>query len=60
MAAHHKLFRFEHLEVWQRAADVTLPLGRVADGLAERHLYRYSEQLRGAAISIIPAPSSML
>jgi hypothetical protein len=47
-----KLFRFEHLEVWQRSADVTLPLGLVADHLAERHLYRYAEQLRGAALSI--------
>jgi four helix bundle protein len=40
------------LEVWQRAADVALPLGLVADVLAERRFYRYAEQLRGAAISI--------
>jgi four helix bundle protein len=52
MAADNKLFRFERLEVWQRAADVAIPLGRVADSLAERHLYRYAEQLRGAALSI--------
>ena len=26
MAAGKKLFRFEHLEVWQRAGDATLPL----------------------------------
>ena len=52
MVAGDKLFRFEHLDVWQRAADVAFPLGRVADGLAERHLSRYSDQLRGAAISI--------
>jgi hypothetical protein len=48
MADDHKLFRFEHLEVWQRAADVVSPLGRVADHLTERHLYRYAEQLCGA------------
>ncbi len=52
MAADKKLFRFEHLDVWQRAADVTFPLGRVADSLAERHFYRFGEQLRGAALSI--------
>jgi four helix bundle protein len=52
MAADKRLFRFERLDVWQRAADVALPLGHVADKLAERHLYRYAEQLRGAALSI--------
>src|SRR5688572_3296368 len=52
MAANKPLFRFERLEVWQRAADVALPLGQVADRLAERHLYRYADQLRGAALSI--------
>jgi four helix bundle protein len=52
MAADKRLFRFEKLEVWQRAADVALPLGNVADLLAERRFYRYAEQLRGAAISI--------
>jgi four helix bundle protein len=52
MAANEGLFCFERLEVWQRAADVTVPLGHVADRLAERHLYRYAEQLRGAALSI--------
>lgn len=52
MAAGDTLFRFERLNVWQRAADVTVPLGRVADRLAERHLYRYAEQLRAAALSI--------
>jgi four helix bundle protein len=52
MADDEGLFRFERLKVWQRAADVTVPLGRVADGLAERHLYRYAEQLRAAALSI--------
>jgi four helix bundle protein len=52
VAADKKLFRFENLDVWQRAADVALPLGLVADILAERRFYRYAEQLRGAAISI--------
>ncbi len=52
MADDDNLFRFEHLEVWQRAADLAFTLGLVADGLAERHLYRFAEQLRSAALSI--------
>lgn len=47
-----KLFRFEHLDVWQRAADMAFTLGIVADQLATRHLYRFAEQLRAAALSI--------
>jgi four helix bundle protein len=52
MAADGYLFRFERLEVWQRAADVVSPLGVVADCLTEQRFYRYAEQLRGAALSI--------
>jgi four helix bundle protein len=52
MADDDNLFRFEHLEVWQRAADMAFTLGLVADQLAKRHLYRFAEQLRSAALSI--------
>ena len=52
MAADDNLFRFEHLEVWQRAADMAFSLGLVADRLATKHLYRFAEQLRAAALSI--------
>jgi four helix bundle protein len=52
MAEDDNLFRFEHLEVWQRAADMAFTLGLVADRLAKRHLYRFAEQLRAAALSI--------
>jgi four helix bundle protein len=45
-------FRFERIEVWQRAADMAFALGIVADQLATRHLYRFAEQLRAAALSI--------
>jgi hypothetical protein len=45
-------FRFERIEVWQRAADVAFALGNVADQLATGHLYRFAEQLRAAALSI--------
>jgi four helix bundle protein len=48
----HKLFRFEDLEVWQRAADVCFQLSGVADRLEEKRRYRFAEQLRSAALSI--------
>src|SRR5262249_36867239 len=46
------LFRFEKLEVWQRAADIGFELDGIANLLEARHKYRYAEQLRSAAISI--------
>jgi len=45
-------FRFENLEIWQRAADLSLPLFEIADELESRRLFRFAEQLRGAALSI--------
>lgn len=48
----HKLFRFEDLEVWQRAADIGFELGVIADCLEDKRRYRYAEQLRAAALSI--------
>jgi four helix bundle protein len=52
MADDDNLFRFEHLEVWQRAADMAFTLGLLADQLATQHLYRFAEQLRAAELSI--------
>jgi len=52
MADEDKLFRFQDLEVWQRAADLAIRLGDVADQLEELRRYRYAEQLRAAALSI--------
>jgi four helix bundle protein len=52
MAEDDKLFRFEDLEVWQRAADLAFELGNVADRIEELRRYRYAEQLRSAALSI--------
>src|SRR3972149_5198505 len=52
MGESDKLFRFEDLEVWQRAADLAFRLGNVADGLEERRRYRFAEQLRAAGLSI--------
>ena len=45
-------FRFESLEIWQRAADVGLRLFRLADYNDTKKKYRFAEQLRAAALSI--------
>lgn len=45
-------FRFESLQVWQRAADVSSPLFKLAERLDERRYYRFAEQLRAAVLSI--------
>lgn len=50
MSAPH--FRFQNLEVWLRAAAVSSPLFAMADRLDHQKRYRFSEQLRGAALSI--------
>jgi four helix bundle protein len=52
MAEEDNLFRFEHLEVWQRAADLAFVLDFQAETLAQKHLYRFAEQLRSAGMSI--------
>jgi four helix bundle protein len=44
-------FRFEDLEVWRIAIEVAELLFDVADELERRKLYRFAEQLRGAALS---------
>ena len=46
------MFRFESLEIWQRAADLDLPLFELADQLDTLRLFRFAEQLRAAALSI--------
>jgi len=47
-----KQFRFQDLEIWKRGAQVGSKLFRMADGLENRHLFRFAEQLRGATLSI--------
>jgi len=47
-----KQFRFEDLEIWRRAADVTLRLFDMADALDSARKYRFAEQLRSAALSM--------
>jgi|ERR1035437_1241927 four helix bundle protein len=45
-------FRFETLKIWQRTADSSSPLFKLADKLDERRYYRFAEQLRAATLSI--------
>jgi four helix bundle protein len=42
---HMAQFRFQNLEIWKRAIDI-------AGEMDERKFYRFSDQLRGAALSI--------
>ena len=45
-------FRFEKMEIWQRAADICLALFDLADALDRRKYFRFGEQLRAATLSI--------
>src|SRR6266852_702155 len=45
-------FRFQELEIWQRAAEFSSLLFQLADKLDERRLFRFAEQLRAAVLSI--------
>ena len=47
-----KLFRFEDLEVWRRAAATSIQLFALADELEMRRQYRFAEQLRAATLSV--------
>ena len=45
-------FRFEELDVWKRSVEVVSWLFDLADGIEALKLFRFAEQLRGAALSI--------
>jgi four helix bundle protein len=45
-------FRFETMAIWERAADVSMPLFDLAEAMDERKYYRFAEQLRAATLSI--------
>jgi four helix bundle protein len=45
-------FRFQNLEVWQRAAEFSPVLFGIGDHLEIKRRFRWAEQLRGAALSI--------
>ncbi|MCK4344219.1 MAG: four helix bundle protein [Bacteroidales bacterium] len=45
-------FRFEELEIWKEAIELADKLFDIADKVENKRLYRFAEQLRGAAMSI--------
>ncbi len=45
-------WRFEDLEIWNRAVDLAVKFHRIAERLDKRRFYRYAEQLRAAGLSI--------
>ena len=47
-----KRFRFQDLEIWKDAIVLTDELLDIADDLEERKFFRFSEQLRSAAMSM--------
>lgn len=49
---HTNYFRFQNLQIWQMAIEVSGSLLDIADEVEERKHYRFAEQLRGAVMSI--------
>jgi four helix bundle protein len=45
-------FRFQKLAIWKKAILIGNKLLNIADSLEKRKLYRFAEQIRGAALSI--------
>ena len=45
-------FRFQDLRIWQLTIEIADDLFDIADGLEEKRLYRFAEQLRGSGMSM--------
>lgn len=45
-------FRFQDLEVWKMAIEITDELFDIADNLEQRKLFRFADQLRGSGMSM--------
>ena len=45
-------FRFQDLDVWKAAIEITDELFSIDDQLEQKRLYRFADQLRGAGMSI--------
>jgi four helix bundle protein len=45
-------FRFQDLKIWELAIQIADELFDIADGLDQKRLYRFAEQLRGAGMSM--------
>ena len=49
-------FRFKDLKIWELAIQIADELFDIADGLDQKRLYRFAEQLRGAGMSMSNNP----
>ncbi len=47
-----KQFRFEELDIWQKASSFSAQLFHLADRLEDRKCFRFAEQLRASTLSI--------
>ncbi len=45
-------FRFQDLEIWRLSIHIADQLFDIADTIEQNKLYRFSEQLRGAGMSM--------
>ena len=45
-------FRFQDLKIWQLAIEIADNLFDIADGLEQKKLFRFAEQLRGSGMSM--------
>ena len=45
-------FRFQDLKIWQLAIEIADELFDIADDLESKRMYRFADQLRGAAMSM--------
>jgi hypothetical protein len=45
------MFRFENLDIWRKSIEIAMKLFDIANDLEKKKLYRFAEQLRGAALS---------
>ena len=45
-------FRFEDMEIWQRAVGISMPVFDLADALENQKKFRFGEQLRSAMLSV--------
>jgi four helix bundle protein len=45
-------FRFQDMEIWQLAIQIGDVLLDIADDLEQKKLYRFADQMRGAAVSV--------
>lgn len=46
------MFRFEDLTIWKKSIEIAESLFDISDDLERKKLYKFAEQLRGAALSM--------